>query len=222
MTWETALRGLRIHAPRPSPADLNELRAEAYKDPARPHFKRYLKAVEPFQLRLNIAAASSCREQMAAFEMLAGGRHQPLPRWPSWDSTLFLSESEHRSANPAVWTVYEEAERQASCQRGSGPGIARFKLESNGPWIVVAEEVEGALLAYDAVGSHERFRAESDELWSMWIGCSEKQEAASKLLRATAQVRVLRMEALTQLPDGLTGGRFAVAIRSGFTHLGAD
>ncbi len=82
---------------------------------------------------------------------------------------MYGSEREHRASNPDVWRAYEEAERRASSQRGDGPGIARFKLESNGPWIVVAEEVDEALSAYARSSASVRADAEADEVWASWI-----------------------------------------------------
>jgi len=151
------------------PADLDELRRVTYWNSAGEEFKRYLRAVAPYSLHSNIAAAGFCREQMAEFGMLAGGQPRPFPSEPPWDRTMYLSSVEHRRTHPEVWRIYERAERDASAQRGEGAGIARFKLESNGPWIVVAEEVEQALTAYAAVSPSERQAVEPDEAWSAWI-----------------------------------------------------
>jgi len=82
---------------------------------------------------------------------------------------MYGSEAEHRLANPDPWSTYEAAERRASSQRGKGAGIARFKLSSNGPWIVVAEEVAGAWSAYDRSSSTVRSDIEIDEIWRTWI-----------------------------------------------------
>ncbi len=151
------------------PAELAELRAIAYREPMSDAFKRYLVSVEPFSLHLNIVAMGFCREQMARFGMLAEGRHEPFPQGPPWDRSVYSSENEHRRANPAVWSIYDEAEHRASCQRGAGTGIARFKLESNGPWIVVAQEIAEALSVYDGVSARVRSDAETDEVWGSWI-----------------------------------------------------
>ncbi len=152
------------------PSDLAKMRDIANREPEREAFQRYLRAVEPYSLHLNIAATGYCREQMARFGMLAGGDSEPFPLYPTWDRSMYGSEIEHRLANPDLWCAYEDAERRASSQRGEGPGIARFKLQSNGPWIVVAEEIRTALSAYDRVSPAARSDAEADPVWADWIG----------------------------------------------------
>jgi hypothetical protein len=102
--------------------------------------------------------------------LFAAGEWEPFPREPAWDSSLYSSSSEHRHANPDVWRAYEEAGLRASSQRGDGLGIARFKLESNGPWLVVEEEVAGAMAAYGEAQPATRINAEADDTWATWIG----------------------------------------------------
>lgn len=116
--------------------------------------------VEPYSLHINIAAMGVCREQMDRFGMLAGGEPEPFPSFPEWERSAYGSEIEHRLANPDVWEAYEDAEHLASIQRGKGLGIARFKLESNGPWVVVAEEIQTALSAYEGVSPSAQVDAE--------------------------------------------------------------
>lgn len=152
------------------PSELAELRDTAHREPERDVFQRYLRAVEPYSLHLNITAMGFCREQMDRFGMLAGGEHEPFPPFPEWDRSTYGSEIEHRLANPDVWEAYEDAEQLASSQRGKGSGIARFKLESNGPWVVVAEEIQTALSAYEGVSPSARVDAENDRLWEDWVG----------------------------------------------------
>lgn len=151
------------------PSDLNDLRQAAYREPDGETLGRYLEAVEPYSLYLNIAAMGPCRKRMATFGMLAGGDHEPFPREPTWDKSMYGSAHEHRVSNPDVWRAFDDAERRASSQRGDGPGIARFKLESNGPWIVVAEEVDEALSEYSRSSAASRADAEADEVWASWI-----------------------------------------------------
>lgn len=152
------------------PSDLADLREAAYRDLDGRMFGRYREAVEPYTLHFNIGAMAFCRELMTDFGMFAAGEWEPFPREPAWDSSLYSSESEHRHANPDVWRAYEEAELRASSQRGDGLGIARFKLESNGPWLVVEEEVAEAMAAYGEASPATRIDAEADDIWATWIG----------------------------------------------------
>jgi len=65
---------------------------------------------------------------------------------------------------------YNSAERAASAQTVAGKtGIPEFKLTSNGPWLVSADEIGQALDRYDAASPVLRSELEADELWRTWL-----------------------------------------------------
>lgn len=106
---------------------------------------------------------------MHSLGMLAEGAHAPFPPYPTWDRALYSTEAEHRHANPTVWEEYAADELAASKQRGTGSGIARFKFESNGPWIVVQEEIDGALAAFADHPREKQLAALGDPLFADWM-----------------------------------------------------
>jgi len=76
------------------------------------------------------------------------------------------------------WQAASPAERQADAvsrnrfeaQRIPGrAGIPVFKLSSNGPWPVTAEEIDEALAAYTRAPADLRARLESDNHWPSWL-----------------------------------------------------
>ena len=129
--------------------------------------QRFLDAAESYSFHLNIAGVGLCRRRMAELGMLAGGTPAPFPEYPSWNRSLYSSEAEHRAANKKVWEEYADNELSASSQRGQGLGIPRFKLESNGPWIVVEEEVRAALAALDR--SDPAISVQGADVWTTWV-----------------------------------------------------
>lgn len=138
-------------------------------------YQRFLDAVEPYSFHLNMVGVGLCRMRMAELGMLAGGKPAPFPEYPSWNRSLYSSEAEHRAANPKVWEAYADAELSASSQRGQGSGIPRFKLESNGPWIVVEEEVCAALAVLDR--SDPAASVRGPDAWIAWVDWLRRSSA---------------------------------------------
>ena len=163
---------MRLHVP----SELKVLRehSDGYffegNEALKPAVQQYYAAIEPYSFHCNLTGIGLLRSTMGRLGMLAEGDPSPFPTSPQRSAGQYLSETAHRLANPGVWTEYQAAESAAMRQRGNGPGMARFKFLSNGPWIVLAEEVSQALHSYDAVAGIERQQAETNQLWVDWIG----------------------------------------------------
>ncbi|RKN42835.1 hypothetical protein D7223_22385 [Micromonospora endolithica] len=89
---------------------------------------------------------------------------RPFPDWP------FDGVEDWRSADRSRRDAYHEAERAASAQTVAGrTGIPVFKLTSNGPWLVGAQEIEEALGCYQGSSPSLRAELERDDLWVAWL-----------------------------------------------------
>jgi len=151
------------------PEDVATIRSAAYAEMSLEALGRYHEAIRPYVLAMNLAGIGFCRSQMTSLGMVCEGSPSPFPSYPDLDYAACDSEQDDRLVRPEMWKEYDDAEFRASAQRGQGPGIARFKFETNGPWLVVAAEVEEALLIYDSTPSRVRTELEADEFWCAWI-----------------------------------------------------
>ncbi|MEU8180787.1 hypothetical protein AB0B85_20040 [Micromonospora sp. NPDC049044] len=156
----------------PEPAATARSRFEACLDLAEPcaHTppcggSEYESLMAPFQFHLNIAGMAFCRDGMRRTGMTYQATSQPFPAWP------FKDMDDWQSADQGRRDAYNEAERAAAAQTVPGMvGIPEFKLMSNGPWLVGAQEIEQALYRYQASSPHLRAELEGDDLWVTWLG----------------------------------------------------
>ncbi len=127
--------------------------------------ERYLTLAEPYRFHLNITGMGYCRARMRHTMMTYEAESRPFPAWP------FTGMEDWRAADQSLRDAYDEAERAASAQTVPGMiGIPEFKLLSNGPWLVGAEEIGQALGRYQASSPALRAELEADELWRDWVG----------------------------------------------------
>lgn len=125
----------------------------------------YFSLAEPFQFHLNVAGMAVCRDGLRRSGMTYQAEHQPFPVWP------FKDIEDWQSADQARRDAFNVAERAASAQTVPGKvGIPEFKLLSNGPWLIGAEEIAQALDRYEEASAAVRAELETDGLWRDWLG----------------------------------------------------
>jgi hypothetical protein len=133
-------------------------------DHAPPCREPYLSLAEPYQFHLNIAGMGLCRAGMRRAAMTYQAEHRPFPAWP------FTGIEDWRTADQTRRDAYNKAERAASTQTVPGMiGIPEFKLLSNGPWLVSADEIRQALGRYQASPPGLQTELEADARWRNWI-----------------------------------------------------
>ena len=154
----------------PEPAASARTRFEECIDMVRrcPHdpvcLEAYLAAAASFQFHMTIMEMALIRYWMRSIGMTYKAEPLPFPRWP------FTSLEHWRGADQAERAAYTLADRAASAQVVPGmAGIPEFKLRSNGPWIVGAQEIGETLIAYDLADADARAEAEADPLWLAWL-----------------------------------------------------
>lgn len=153
----------------PDDVALLQQRASDYfegDDESKDAVQQYWDAVEPYTFHLNLAAVGRVRSQMESFEMLAQGEPIPFPEFPTPKA---LSIFKDRLRRPQIWREYDELEEAASCQHGEGTGIARFKLLSNGPWVITRTEIRESLDVYSRLPESDRAEFEKEPLWESWL-----------------------------------------------------
>lgn len=124
----------------------------------------YFSLAEPYQFHLNIAGMAFCRAGMHRAAMTYQAEHYAFPAWP------FAGLEDWGTADQSRRDAYIKAERAASAQTVSGMvGIPEFKLLSNGPWLVSAEEIKEALYRYEVSSPALRSELEADDLWHRWV-----------------------------------------------------
>jgi hypothetical protein len=90
--------------------------------------------------------------------------HRPFPAWP------FAGSEDWRTADRGRRDACAKAERAAAAQTVPGmTGIPEFKLLSNGPWLVGAEEIRHAPGRYQASSPGLRAELEDGDLWRSWL-----------------------------------------------------
>ncbi len=107
----------------------------------------------PYSLHFTIGAMAHCRGVMNEFEMRVHAEYIP------WDDARFSA------------ATTEASEELAGAQRVvGGVGIPSFKLDSNGPWLVHPDEIDGALTVYRAASAEARRDAEREaDVWRLWL-----------------------------------------------------
>jgi len=123
----------------------------------------YFELVAPHQMHLTIVEMARALSGMRRFALVHEATpiefEGPFYNWEEWQA---LGADERAE--------YSRRERIHQSQTVAGAtGIANFKLESNGPWIVTVSEIRGALDAYRLVPDEARADAEADEQWVCWI-----------------------------------------------------
>jgi hypothetical protein len=151
----------------PEPAAVARDRYEAdlgFCDHVPPCQEPYFTLAEPYQFHLNAAGMGLCRAGMRRTAMTYPAEHRPFLAWP------FTGIEDWHTADQSRRDAYNQAERAASAQTVPGMvGIPEFKLLSNGPWLVSAQEIRQALGRYQASSPDLQAELEADGLWRSWL-----------------------------------------------------
>nr|WSX72777.1 hypothetical protein OH826_02245 [Streptomyces sp. NBC_00899]WSX81155.1 hypothetical protein OH826_49265 [Streptomyces sp. NBC_00899] len=129
-----------------------------------PCLDTYLTLAAPYQFHVTIFSMDRYIAGMHWAGMCFDAEPQPF-------TARQYSHEEWPAASPAEQQAYCDARLAYGAQRVPGrTGIPVFKLTSNGPWTVTAEEIEEALTAHDAAPAELHAQLASDnEYWPLWV-----------------------------------------------------
>lgn len=155
----------------PEPAASARARYEAcdwLDDPPCPHdppcLDTYLTLAAPYQFHVTVFGMGQYIDAMRRAGMCFDAEPVPFP------GRQYSSE-QWQTATAAEQQADRELRAAYSAQRVPGrKGVPVFKLTSNGPWTVTAEETAEALSAYEAAPDDLRDRlVATNAYWPAWI-----------------------------------------------------